>query len=133
MALLCIRIRAADGLNFEEKQAKYTRLQERAEDHAARVFQCCARCKLAKRHLLRKVQHWDEAKRVKMVERRTQQSHSHHQLQNIVKFHNPIAPEDSDELNDTEATATETGPNEAREVRLCSTVFSSASAQFNSH
>ena len=58
---------ADDGLNFDEKQKKYDKLREKAEDYAARVFQCCARCKMAKRHLLREVQHWNEKKRARPV------------------------------------------------------------------
>ena len=60
---LCLIPSSYDGLNFDEKQQKYTRMRELAEDYAARVFQCCARCKMAKRHLLVTVMHFDESKR----------------------------------------------------------------------
>lgn len=64
---LCLIPSSYDGLNFEEKQKRYEKMKQKAEDYAARVFQCCARCKLAKRHMVKVVQHWDESKRVRRV------------------------------------------------------------------
>jgi hypothetical protein len=43
---LCLIPSSYDGLNFEEKQKKYEKMRQKAEDYAARVFQCCARCKM---------------------------------------------------------------------------------------
>lgn len=47
-----------NSLNFDERQAKWNKMKAQAEDHAARVFQVFARCKFAKRHLLKQVQHF---------------------------------------------------------------------------
>lgn len=46
-----------DGLTFKESQSKWDLLRSRAEQYAARVIQTVARCKLAKRHLVKAVQH----------------------------------------------------------------------------
>ena len=83
---------ADDSLNFEEKQAKYEKLREKAEDYAARVFQCCARCKMAKRHLLREVQHWDERKRKDAVQVESPTAGS---LGDHASFDNPMHSADS--------------------------------------
>eukprot|EP01050_Picozoa_sp_SAG11_P005539 SAG11_NODE_394_length_9826_cov_3.333607_10_plen_348_part_00 len=46
-----------DGLVFAAQQEKFDKLRLRATEYAARVLQVFARCKLAKRHLLRDVVH----------------------------------------------------------------------------
>eukprot|EP01043_Picozoa_sp_COSAG02_P031700 COSAG02_NODE_2082_length_9895_cov_23.566558_2_plen_108_part_00 len=83
---------ADDSLNFEEKQAKYEKLRKKAEDYAARVFQCCARCKMAKRHLLCEVQHWDESKRKDAVQVESANAGS---LEDHANFDNPMHSADS--------------------------------------
>ena len=50
---LCLINSSYDGLNFNEQQEKVRVMQGRMQDYAARVMQCCARSKFAKRHLLR--------------------------------------------------------------------------------
>lgn len=80
-----------DSLNFEEKQAKYEKLRAKVEDYAARVFQCCARCKMAKRHLLREVQHYSVSKRKRIVRRDSASAGS---TEDNVKFENPLHGED---------------------------------------
>ena len=50
---LCIIPMSYGGLNFQEKQEKLEKLRKRGADYAARIFQTCARCKFAKRHLLK--------------------------------------------------------------------------------
>ena len=50
---LCLIEMSYGGLNYEERQAKIDKLRKRGEDYAARIFQTCARCKLAKRHLVK--------------------------------------------------------------------------------
>lgn len=50
---LCLIQMSYGGLNYQERQAKLDKLRKRAEDHAARIFQTCARCQLSKRHLLK--------------------------------------------------------------------------------
>jgi hypothetical protein len=46
------------SLNHDLKQAKWKKLKDSAEEYAARMFQTFARCKFAKRHLLKQVQHF---------------------------------------------------------------------------
>ena len=46
------------SLDYDIKQAKWKKLKDSAEDYAARMFQTFARCKFAKRHLLKQVQHF---------------------------------------------------------------------------
>lgn len=50
---LCLIQMSYGGLNYKERQAKLDKLSRRGQDHAARIFQTCARCKFAKRHLLK--------------------------------------------------------------------------------
>ena len=50
---LCLIQMSYGGLNYQERQAKMDKLRRRGEDYAARIFQTCARCKFAKRHLLK--------------------------------------------------------------------------------
>lgn len=76
---LCLIPSSYDGLNFEEKQKKYENMRRKAEDYAARVIQCCARCKMAKRHMVRVVQHWDESKRMRRAP-----------ITDVTQFGNPI-------------------------------------------
>lgn len=88
----CAPLPLDDGLNFEEKQAKYVKLREKAEDYAARVFQCCARCKMAKRHLLRSVQHWDESKRAQAAKLESAATFADN-LGDRAAFSNPLSEE----------------------------------------
>ena len=50
---LCLIQMSYGGLNYQERQAKIDKLLKRGQDHAARIFQTCARCKFAKRHLVK--------------------------------------------------------------------------------
>jgi Ca2+-binding EF-hand superfamily protein len=54
---LCLISMSYEGLNFEEQQEKIQMMNARMYDYAARVMQCCARTKFAKRHLLKVPQH----------------------------------------------------------------------------
>ena len=59
---LCLIHMSYDGLSFAEKQGKLEEVKERAQHYAARVFQCCARAKFAKRHLLKQPEHVDPSR-----------------------------------------------------------------------